>query len=94
MSNRDWQNWYDNLPRRLQLHYHYNRRLFFDDGYFERADRVLGYPEWTEPVIQVIRKLGCLLFTHDFSDGWYSGPASCAYCGKVKNETLQSDTHW
>jgi hypothetical protein len=38
--------------------------------------------------------LGCLLFTHDFSDGWYSGPASCAYCGKVKNETLQSDTHW
>lgn len=86
MSIQDsWQRWYDGLSRRAKIHYHYNRVLFFDDGIVDALDRALGYPNWTDPIIHAIEKLGCLAFGHDMTGGYKAGAAHCVYCGKAKS---------
>jgi hypothetical protein len=83
MSNESWQKWwYDSLSRREKLHYHYNRKMFFDDGLIESIDRALGYPEWTEPIIDKVHSFGCLMFGHDMTGGYKGYKAYCIYCGK------------
>ena len=84
-SDEAWQRWYDALTQRQKAHYHYNRRLFFDTGIVELADRALGYPEWTERIIQPLRKFGCLLFGHEMAGGYKVERPFCIYCDKTED---------
>ena len=63
-AQENWKRWYNDLSRREKMHYHYNRSMFFDDGWFESIDRRLGYPKWMESVEDFLERTGCLLFGH------------------------------